>query len=355
MELSAKQIAGILKGKVDGNEQVTVDNFSKIEEGKPGTLTFLANPKYTHYIYETKASIVLVNEGFSPEKALPERLTLIRVPDAYRALATLFVLAEQSKPKKTGVESPVFISPSASISQEGTYIGAFSYIGENARIGKNVAIYPQSYIGDDVTIGDDTIIYAGVKLYAGCRIGQRCIIHAGAVVGSDGFGFAKEGDAYKKIPQLGNVVIEDDVEIGANTTIDRAAMESTFIRRGVKIDNLIQIAHNVEIGENTGIAAQTGISGSTKVGKNCMIAGQVGLGGHITIGDNTNIGAQSGIISNIEGGKNILGSPAIGVKNFFRSSIIFEKLPELYRSHHQLLKEIDELKKEINKEKTEVK
>ena len=353
MELSAKQIAGILNGKVEGNEQDTVDSFSKIEEGKPGTLTFLANPKYIHYIYETKASIALVNVDFSPEKELPETLTLIRVADAYRALATLFALVEQSKPKKTGVESPVFISPSASFSQEGIYIGAFSYIGENVRIGKNVAIYPQSYIGDNVIIGDDTIIYAGVKLYAGCRIGQRCIIHSGAVIGSDGFGFAKEGESYKKIPQLGNVIVEDDVEIGANTTIDRAVMESTFIRRGVKLDNLIQIAHNVEIGENTGIASQTGISGSTKVGKNCMIAGQVGLGGHITIGDNTNIGAQSGIISNIEGGKNIQGSPAIDVKNFFRSSIVFAKLPDLYRNYNQLQKEVDMFKKEINKEKSE--
>jgi len=345
MELSAKQIAGILNGKVEGNEQVAVESFSKIEEGKPGTLTFLANPKYIHYIYETKASIALVNADFSSEKTLPATLTLIRVPDAYRALATLFELVEQSKPKKTGVESPVFISPSASFSQEEIYIGAFSYIGENVKIGKNVAIYPQAYIGDNVEIGDNTIIYAGVKLYAGCRIGQRCIIHAGAVVGSDGFGFAKEGDSYKKIQQLGNVVIEDDVEIGANTTIDRAVMDSTFIRRGVKLDNLIQIAHNVEIGENTGIAAQTGISGSTKVGKNCMIAGQVGLGGHITIGDNTNIGAQSGIISNIESGRNIIGSPAIDVKNFFRSSVIFSKLPEMYRNYNQLQKEIDALKK----------
>ena len=350
MELNAKQIAGILNGKIEGNELVTVDNFSKIEEGKPGTLTFLSNLKYTHYIYETKASIALVNADFSPEKPLPETLTLIRVADAYRALATLLDLVEKAAPKKSGVEQPVFISPSASFSPEEIYIGAFSYIGENVRIGKNVAIYPQSYVGDNVEIGDNTIIYAGVKLYAGCKIGQRCIIHAGAVIGSDGFGFAKEGEAYKKIPQLGNVVIEDDVEIGANTTIDRAVMESTFIRRGVKLDNLIQIAHNVEIGENTAIAAQTGISGSTKVGKNCVFGGQVGLGGHITIGDNTGIGAQSGIISNIEAGRNILGSPAIDVKNFFRSSIIFSKLPELYRNYNQMQKEIDILKKEINKE-----
>jgi UDP-3-O-[3-hydroxymyristoyl] glucosamine N-acyltransferase len=353
MELSAKQIAGILNGKVEGNEQITVDNFSKIEEGRPGTLTFLANPKYIHYIYETKASIALVNTDFSPEKPLPETLTLIRVPDAYRALATLFDLVEQSKPKKRGVEQPVFISSSASFSQEEIYIGAFSYIGENVRIGKNVAIYPQSYIGDNVEIGDNSIIYAGVKLYAGCRIGQRCIIHAGAVIGSDGFGFAKDGESYKKIPQLGNVVIEDDVEIGANTTIDRAAMESTIIHQGVKLDNLIQIAHNVEIGENTAIAALTGISGSTKIGKNCVLGGQVGLGGHITIGDNTGIGAQSGIISNIEPGRNIMGSPAIDVKNFFRSSIIFSKLPDMYKNYNQLQKEIDILKKEINKVKTE--
>ena len=350
MKLTAIQIAGILNGKVEGNEQVTVDNFSKIEEGKSGTLTFLSNPKYIHYIYETKASIALVNNDFAPEKALPESLTLIRVPDAYSALATLMALVEQSKPKKTGIESPVFISPSASISKEETYIGAFSYIGENVRIGKNVAVYPQSYIGDNVEIGDDTMIYAGVKVYAGCRIGRRCIIHSGAVVGSDGFGFAKEGESYKKIPQLGNVVIEDDVEIGANTTIDRAVMESTVIRRGVKLDNLIQIAHNVEIGEDTAIAAQTGISGSTKVGKNCVLGGQVGLGGHITIGDNTGIGAQAGIISNIEGGRNIIGSPAIDVKNFFRSSVVFAKLPDLYRSHNQLEKEVENLKKKLNKE-----
>jgi len=353
MELSAKQIAGILNGKVDGDEHVVVDDFSKIEEGKPGTLTFLANPKYTNYIYETRASIALVNDDFTPEKALPETLTLIRVPDAYRALAVLLSLVEQAKPKKTGIESPVFISPSASLPQEAIYIGAFSYIGENVRIGKNVAIYPQSYIGDRVEIGDDTIIYAGVKLYAGCRIGQRCIIHSGAVIGADGFGFAKEGESYKKIPQLGNVVIEDDVEVGANTTIDRAVMESTVIRRGVKLDNLIQIAHNVEIGDNTGIAAQTGISGSTKVGKNCMIAGQVGLGGHITIGDNTNIGAQAGVISNIESGRNIIGAPAIDMKNFFRSSIVFAKLPDLYRGHNQLQKEVNTLKEEINKGKSE--
>ena len=353
MELSAKQIAGFLNGKIEGNEFVVVDNFSKIEEGKPGTLTFLANPKYIQYIYETKASIALVNADFIPEKTLPETLTLIKVTDAYHAFATLLNLVEQSKPKKKGIESPVFISPSASYPQEDIYIGAFSYIGENVRIGKNVAIYPQSYIGDNVEIGDNTIIYAGVKIYTGCKIGQRCIIHAGAVIGSDGFGFAKEGESYKKIPQLGNVVIEDDVEIGANTTIDRAVMESTIIRRGVKLDNLIQIAHNVEIGEDTVMAAQTGVAGSTKVGNNCIFAGQVGLGGHITIGDNVTICAQAGTISNIEAGRTVMGYLAIDLKNFLRSNIIFSKLPDIYRSHNQLIKEIDILKKEINKEQPE--
>jgi len=350
MELSAKQIAGILNGNVEGNEEITVDNFSKIEEGKSGTLTFLANPKYIQYIYSTEASIALVNDSFTPERALPETLTLIKVKDAYHAFAILLNFVEQSKPKKKGIESPVFISQTASFSQEEVYIGAFSYIGENSKIGKNVAIYPQTYIGDNVEIGDNTTIYAGVKIYSGCRVGQRCIIHSGVVIGSDGFGFAKEGESYKKIPQLGNVIIEDDVEIGANTTIDRAVMESTIICKGVKLDNLIQIAHNVEIGDNTAIAAQTGISGSTKVGKNCMIGGQVGLGGHITIGDNTNIGAQSGIISSIQSGRNIHGSPAIEMKNFFRSSVIFSKLPDIYRSHNQIQKDIESLKKEINKE-----
>lgn len=353
MKLSAKQIADILQGKVEGNEQVTVDNFSKIEEGKSGTLTFLANPKYIHYIYETKASIALVNEDFVAERAVPATLTLIRVADSYTALATLLNLVEQSKPRKKGIESMAFIRSSASLPPEEIYIGAFAYVGENVRLGKNVTVHPQAYIGDTVEIGDDTIIYPGAKIYAGCRIGKRCIVHAGAIIGSDGFGFAKEGESYKKIPQLGNVIIEDDVEIGANTVIDRAVMDATIIRSGVKLDNLIQIAHNVEIGENTAMAAQVGISGSTKVGKNCVLGGQVGLGGHITIGNNVSIGAQSGIISNIKPERNIMGSPAIDVKNFFKSSIIFSKLPDVYRTLNQLQKEIETLQKEINKKQTE--
>jgi UDP-3-O-[3-hydroxymyristoyl] glucosamine N-acyltransferase len=351
MEFTATQIAGILQGKIDGNEQVTVSDFSKIEEGKPGTLTFLANLKYSNYIYDTQASIALVNDDFIPERELPDTLTLIRVPNAYSALAALLNMVQQLKPKKKGIEAMSFVSPSAKLSPEDVYIGAFAYIGENVRLGKNVAIYPQAYIGDNVTIGDDTLIYAGVKIYADCKVGKRCIVHAGAVIGSDGFGFAKEGDAFKKIAQLGNVVVEDDVEIGANTAIDRAVMDSTIIRRGAKLDNLIQIAHNVEIGENTGIAAQVGIAGSAKVGKNCIMGGQVGIGGHIKIGDNVSLGAQSGIISNIESGKSLIGSPAYDVKNFFRSSIIIQKLPDIYRTINQLQKEVEALKKELNNNK----
>jgi UDP-3-O-[3-hydroxymyristoyl] glucosamine N-acyltransferase len=350
MEFSAKEIASILQGKIEGNEQVKVNNFSKIEEGKPGTLTFLANLKYTHYIYETQANIALVNDDFVPEKELPSTLTLIRVPNAYVALASLMEWATKKTNPKRGIEPMAYISPSANVLPETVYIGAFAYIGENVSLGKNTEIYPHAYIGDNVTIGDDTVIYSGVKIYAGCQVGNRCIIHAGAVVGADGFGFAKEGDAYKKIPQLGNVQIEDDVEIGANTTIDRAVMDATIIRRGVKLDNLIQVAHNVEIGENTVIAAQTGISGSTKIGKNCTFGGQVGLGGHIKIGDRVSIGAQSGLISNVEAGCNLIGSPGMDVKGFFRSSLLFRKFPDIYRTLNQLQKEVELLKKEINKD-----
>ncbi len=345
MEFSAKQIAGILNGKIEGDADVKVSNFSKIEEGRPGTLTFLANLKYSNYIYDTQATIALVNDDFVPEKDLPETLTLIRVPNAYSALAQLMAMVDQSQSKKPSIHSMAFISASASVPEGNCYIGAFAYIGENVKLGNNVKIYPHVYVGDRVTIDDDTILYAGVKIYDNSIIGKRCIIHAGAVIGSDGFGFAPEGDKYKKIPQLGNVVIEDDVEIGANTTIDRAVIDSTIIRSGVKLDNLIQIAHNVEIGENTGMAAQVGVSGSTKIGKNCMFGGQVGLGGHIKIGDRVNLGAQSGVISDIESGKSVIGSPPIGVKDFFRSSLIFQKLPDMYRTLNLLQKEIEELKK----------
>lgn len=341
ISFTAKQIATVLNGTIEGDSSVEVNNFSRIEDGKPGTLTFLANPKYTHYIYTTDASIVLVNNDFVAER--PIKATLVRCFNAYAALAILLDMVEKMKPRKKGIEAMSFVADTAKLG-ENVYVGAFSYIAEGAVVGNNSQIYPQSYIGDNVTIGDNTIIYPGVKIYQGCTIGNNCIIHSGAVIGSDGFGFAPEGEIYKKIPQMGIVRIEDDVEIGANTTIDRAVMDATVIHQGVKLDNLIQIAHNVEVGENTVMAAQVGISGSTKVGKHCMFGGQVGLGGHITIGDNANIGAQSGIISNIAPEAKILGSPAVPVKDFFRSSIIFPKLPEMYRQLAQLQKEIDTLK-----------
>ena len=344
MVFSAKQIADFLGGTIEGDADVKVGNFSKIEEGKPGTLSFLANLKYSSFIYDTNSSIVLVSNDFVPEKPLPLSLTLIRVPNPYMALATLMEMANQTKQAKRGIEQPVFIAPSSHVDIENIYIGAFAYIGENVKLGKNILIYPQTFIGDNVEIGDNTIIYAGVKVYENCLIGKNCIIHSGAVIGSDGFGFAPDGDKYKKIPQLGNVIIEDDVEIGANTTIDRAVMDSTIIRSGVKLDNLIQIAHNVEIGEDTVMAAQVGIAGSVKIGKHCMFGGQVGLAGHIQIADNVNFGAQSGVISNIKKPTTVLGAPAIDAKNFMRSSVIFSKLPDIYRTIGQLQREVEELK-----------
>lgn len=346
MELSAQQIADFLGGTVDGNPEVKVSNFSKIEEGQPGTLTFLANPKYEHYIYNTEASIVLVNNDFSPAEQVTA--TLVKVENAYSALAMLLNLVEQSKPKKTGVSSTAFIATSATLGDD-CFVGNFAYIGENVRLGKNCLIYPNTYIGDNVTIGDNCILYPHTTIYNGCKIGNNCILHAGSVIGSDGFGFAPEGENYKKIPQLGNVVLEDNVEIGANTTIDRAVMGSTIIRRGVKLDNLVQIAHNVEVGENTVMAAQVGIAGSVKIGSHCMFGGQVGLAGHIHIADGVVFGAQSGVISDIKEAKTVLGAPAIDAKNFMRSSAVFNRLPDMYRTLGQLQREIEQLKKEINK------
>ena len=346
MVFTAKQIAGILGGTIDGDADVKVSSFSKIEEGKPGTLTFLANLKYAAFIYSTNASVALVNNDFTPEKPLPVTLTLIRVPNAYMALATLMEVVNQAKSAKRGIEQPVFIASSSPVDAESIYVGAFAYIGENVKLGKNVSIYPQVFVGDNVEIGDNTTIYAGVKIYEGCRVGKNCIIHSGVVIGADGFGFAPDGDRYKKIPQLGNVIIEDDVEIGANTTIDRAVMDSTIIRSGVKLDNLIQIAHNVEVGEDTVMAAQVGIAGSVKIGKHCMFGGQVGMAGHIQIADNVSFGAQAGIMSSIKEPATLLGSPAINAKNFMRSIAIFNKLPDVYRTIGQLQREVEELKKE---------
>lgn len=342
---TAQQIADVLQGKVEGDPNIKVSNFSKIEEGKPGTLTFLANPKYTPYIYTTKASIVLVNNDFIPER--PLTTTIIKVTNAYASLAILLDMIEKMKPQKKGIEPMSFIAETVKYGSD-LYVGSFAYIAENVSIGNNAKIHPQVYIGENCTIGDNVVLYPGVKIYAGCKIGNNCIIHSGVVIGSDGFGFAPEGNEYKKIPQMGVVIIEDDVEIGANTTIDRAVLDATIIRKGVKLDNLIQIAHNVEIGANTVMAAQVGVSGSTKIGEHCMFGGQVGLGGHITVGDNANIGAQAGIISNVDKDAQIIGSPAIPIKDFFRSSIIIPKLPAMYRQIAQLEKEIQELKSKLN-------
>jgi len=346
ISFTAQQIADVLQGTVDGDPNVTVSNFSKIEEGKPGTLTFLANPKYTHYIYTTKASVVLVNNDFVAEK--PVEATLVKVNNAYASLAILLDFVEKMKPRKEGVEPMSFIAATAKLGNK-HYVGAFTYIADRVTIGDNAQIHPQVYIGEGASVGDNVILYPGVKIYPGCRVGNNCIIHSGAVIGSDGFGFAPEDGQYKKIPQMGIVIIEDDVEIGANTTIDRAVMDATIIHKGVKLDNLIQIAHNVEVGANTVMAAQVGISGSTKIGEHCMFGGQVGLGGHITVGDNANIGAQSGIISNVKPNAQILGAPAIPVKDFFRSSVVFPKLPDMYRQLAKMEKEIKELKEKLNK------
>jgi UDP-3-O-[3-hydroxymyristoyl] glucosamine N-acyltransferase len=346
MEFSALQIATVLNGTIEGNPEVKVNNFSKIEEGKPGTLTFLANPKYEHFIYHTEASIVLVNNDFTPTE--PIKATLIKVANAYASLAILLNMVEQAKEKKAGIDSTAYISTSAII-KENCYIGNFAYIGDNVKIGHNCKIYPNAYIGDNVTLGDNCIVYPHVTIYEDCIIGNNCILHAGCVIGSDGFGFAPEGESYKKIPQLGNVILEDNVEIGANTTIDRAVMDSTIIRKGVKLDNLVQIAHNVEVGENTVMAAQVGIAGSTKVGRHCMFGGQVGLSGHIHIADNVILGAQCGVISDVKEQTTLLGAPAINAKNFMRSSAIFNRLPDIYRQINQMQRELEQLKKELNK------
>lgn len=344
MIFTAKQIAGFLKGEIIGNPDVAVSSFSKIEEGKPGTITFLGNPKYSPYIYSTQADIVLVNNDFVQEK--PIKATLIKVPNAYAALASLMEMVNQNRPVKSGTEVMSFVSPSAKLG-ENVYVGAFAYIGENAEIGDNSKIYPQTYVGEKVKIGKNCTLNPGVKIYHDCIIGDNCILHAGAVIGADGFGYSNEEGFYRKIPQMGNVLIEDDVEIGANTTIDRAVMGSTVIHRGVKLDNLIQIAHNCEIGENTAMAAQVGVAGSTKIEENCVFGGQAGIGGHITIGKNSQIGAQSGIISNTKEGSAVIGSPAYPVKSFFKTSVILPKLPDMYRQLNALEKELAELKKRL--------
>jgi len=342
MKFTAIQIAEILEGEIFGNKNVEVFSLSKIEEGEKGSLTFLSNPKYTHYLYTTKASIVIVNMDFVLEKEV--ETTLIKVNDAYQAFSTLLEYYDQVKSSKTGIEKPSFIDESAIIGTN-LYLGAFSYISADVSIGDNVKIYPNVYIGDNVKIGDNAIIHAGSKIYSETIIGSNCTLHSGVILGSDGFGFAPDASGvFTKIPQIGNVVIEDNVDIGAATTIDRATLGSTIIRKGVKLDNQIQIAHNVEIGENTVIAAQTGIAGSTKIGENCMIGGQVGIVGHITIGNNVKIQAQCGVGRNIKDNEIIQGSPAMGYSDFSKSYVYFKKLPELVATINALEKDIKALK-----------
>ncbi len=341
MEFKAINIADFLHGTVDGDENVSVSNISKIEDGKPGTLAFLANPKYEKYLYGTEASIVLVNNDFIPEH--PVACTLIRVADAYEAFASLLDLYQQTRIQKTGIEQPSFIDSSAILGDD-IYVGAFTYVSPNALIGSRARIYPQVFIGSNVKIGENTTIYPGVKIYDDSVIGANCIIHAGAVIGSDGFGFAPTSDgSYKKIPQVGNVVIEDNVEIGANTTIDCSTMGSTIIRKGAKLDNLIQIAHNCEIGENTVMAALSGIAGSSKVGKNCMMGGHVGIAGHLNVGDHVKIGAMAGVSNNIKQGKTVLGAPAMDHERALKVFVIYRKLPELNDQINKLQKKVEEL------------
>lgn len=336
MKFTAQQIAGILEGDVVGNPDVEVSKLSKIEEGLEGSLTFLANPKYTPYIYTTKASITIVNKSFSPEEDLST--TLIKVEDSYESFSKLLEYYNQVKNNKQGIEQPVYIAESASY-DESIYLGAFSYLGENVKIGKNVKIFPGAYIGDNVVIGDDTVVFSGAKVYSESVIGNNCVINSGAIIGADGFGFApNESGEYSKVPQIGNVVLEDFVDIGAATTIDRATLGSTIIRRGVKLDNQIQIAHNVEIGRNTVIAAQTGIAGSTKIGENCQIGGQVGIVGHITIGDNVKIQAQSGIGRHVKDNEVLQGSPALPYGDYNKAYVHFKNLPSIVKNINDLEK-----------------
>ncbi len=340
MKFTAKQISDILEGIVDGNPDEEVHKLSKIEEGEKGSLTFLSNPKYTSFLYTTNASVAIVNKDFTPEKEIST--TLIRVEDSYQAFSKLLEFYNQVKLNKSGIENPNFISETAQLG-ENIYLGAFTYIGENVRIGDNVKIYPNVFIGDNVTIGANTLIFAGAKIYSESVVGDHCTIHSGVIIGCDGFGFVPdENGVYNKVPQTGNVIIKDHVDIGSGTTIDRATLGSTLIKKGVKLDNQIQIAHNVEIGENTVIAAQAGIAGSTKIGRNCQIGGQVGIVGHITIGDNVRIQAQSGIGRSLKDNETVQGSPALPYSDYNKSYVHFKNLQKLADRVNELEKKLKE-------------
>ena len=339
MKFTAEQIAGILEGKVVGNPNAEVYKLAKIEEGVVGSLTFLSNPKYLNYIYSTQASITIVNSTFEPEQAITT--TLIKVEDAYKAFSKLLEYYNQVKLMKSGIEQPSVISENVTYGDQ-LYLGSFCYVGKNVTIGNNVKIYPNTFIGDNVTIGDNCVLFAGVRIYSETEIGNNCTIHSGSIIGSDGFGFAPSEDGtFTKIPQIGNVILEDNVDVGSCTTIDRATLGSTIIRKGVKLDNQIQIAHNVEIGENTVIAAQTGIAGSTKIGKNCMIGGQVGFAGHLVIGDGVRIQAQSGIGKNLKDGETVQGSPAFNYSDFSKSFVHFRNFPKIVSDLEDLKKKVE--------------
>ena len=344
MEFTAKQIAQFVQGTVEGDENAIVNTFSKIEEGRKGAITFLSNPKYTHFIYDTEASVVLVDENLHLERET--KATLIRVKNAYECVARLLQMYDSMKPRKSGIDSLAFVSPTAKVG-ENCYIGAFAYIGDGVVIGDGCQIYPHATIYDNAVLGNNCLIYPNVSIYHDCHLGNNVTIHSGSVIGADGFGFAPSADGYDKIPQIGIVTIEDNVEIGANTCVDRATMGSTFVRKGVKLDNLIQVAHNVEVGANTVIASQTGIAGSAKVGEWCMFGGQVGVAGHISIAPQTQVGAQAGIISGIKKpGQVIIGSPAWDAKGFMKSAAMFRRLPDIYQQLNTLQKELEELKQQ---------
>ena len=351
MEFTAKQIAELVGGTIEGNPEVRINNFAKIEEGKNGCISFLANPKYAHFLYETQSSVVLVNKDFKLEGET--HATLIRVENAYETVAKLLSIYESMKPRKRGIDPLAFIAPTAEIGED-CYIAPFAYIGENVKIGRGTSIYPHSVVYDGANIGENCTLYPSVSIYHGCIIGNNCILHSGCVIGADGFGFAPTEDGYDKIPQIGIVTIEDNVEIGANTCVDRSTMGSTYIRKGVKLDNLVQIAHNDDIGQHTVMSAQVGVAGSTKIGQWCMFGGQVGIAGHATIADHTQAGAQAGIPNSVKKpGTAIQGTPAIDFRTFWKSSAVFKSLPEMSKQVYQMQKEIEELKKqlEINHDK----
>ena len=344
MEFSAKQIAEMIQGRVEGDQNVTVSTFAKIEEGVPGAISFLSNPKYTHYLYQTKSSIVLVNDDLQLEQ--PVAATLIRVKNAYESVARLLQLYEQMKPRKTGVDALAFVSDKATLGKD-VYVGAFAYVGDGATVGDGTLIMPHAYVGDGVSVGTNCTINPSVVVYHDCKIGNNVTIHSGSVIGADGFGFAPNQEGYDKIPQIGIVVIEDNVEIGANTCIDRSTMGQTVIHRGVKLDNLIQVAHNCEVGESTVMSAQVGLAGSTKIGAWCMVGGQAGFAGHIHVADRTMIGAQSGVIGNTKGnGEELIGSPPMNPKDFFKAQAVIRRLPDMYKQLASLQRQVEQLVKE---------